>query len=367
MKSPSIPVAADAAAPLPIAFGSVAKAAAIAKAAQLLLMHLERGQRIDATVLRTAMESAFGASDADGGWDWKTAYDACEAGTVLFVRKFGPAMRARAASPAAMLPMLAKITNLLPTHTRRSEESEALQQFSTPIILGLAASAAAGITPDDIVLEPSAGTGLLAILAELSGTSLVLNELAETRGGLLSLLFPGVAVTRFDAAQIDDHFDPDIKPSVVLMNPPFSVVANVDRRMADAALRHIASALARLPEGGRLVAMTAVSCSPDNPVCTDAFVRLQERGRVVFSAGIAGAAFAKHGTSIETRLTVIDRLPADEATAFPSPLGVARVSQSRASGRGMDLVHVPTSQNRFATEAHARAVLEFKARKALIQ
>ncbi len=176
------------------------------------------------------------ASDADGGWDWKTAYDACEAATVLFLRKFGPAMRARAASPAAMLPMLAKIAGLLPTHTRRSEESEALQQFSTPILLGLAASTAAAITPADIVLEPSAGTGLLAILAELSGASLVLNELAETRAELLSLLFPGIAVTRFDAAHIDDHLDTGITPSVVLMNPPFSAIANVDRRMADAAL-----------------------------------------------------------------------------------------------------------------------------------
>jgi hypothetical protein len=184
MTSTSISVAADAAAALPIASGSVAKAAAIAKAAQLLLLHLERGQRIDATILRATMESAFGASDADGGWDWKTAYDACEAATVLFVRKFGPVMRARAASPAAMLPMLGKIASLLPTHTRRSEESEALQQFSTPIMLGLAASAAAAITPADIVLEPSAGTGLLAILAELSGASLVLNELAETRAEL---------------------------------------------------------------------------------------------------------------------------------------------------------------------------------------
>jgi hypothetical protein len=256
MTSNSISVAADAAAALPIASGSVAKAAAIAKAAQLLLLHLERGQRIDATILRTAMESAFGASDADGGWGWKTAYDACEAATVLLLRKFGPAMRARAASPAAMLQMLAKISGLLPTHTRRSEESEALQQFSTPIMLALAASAAAAIAPADIVLEPSAGTGLLAILAELSGASLVLNELAETRAELLSLLFPGTAVTRFDAAQIDDHLDSSIKPSVVLMNPPFSAVANVDRRMADAAFRHIASALARLPDGGRLVAIT---------------------------------------------------------------------------------------------------------------
>jgi predicted RNA methylase len=323
MTSTSIPVAADAAAPLPIASVPVTKAAAIARAARLLLLHLERGQCIDAPVLRTAMENAFGASDADGGWDWKTAYDACEAATVLFVRKFGPAMRARAASPAAMLPMLAKIAGLLPTHTRRSEESEALQQFSTPIMLGLAASAAAAITPADIVLEPSAGTGLLAILAELSGASLVLNELAETRAELLSLLFPGTAVTRFDAAHIDDHLDSSIKPSVVLMNPPFSAVANVDRRMADAALRHIASALARLPDGGRLVAITGASCSPDNPIWTDAFVRLQERGRVVFTAAIAGAVFAKHGTTIETRLTVIDRLPAADPTAFPSSPGVA--------------------------------------------
>ena len=175
--------------------------------------------------LRAAMERAFGASDAEGAWDWKTAYDACEAATVLFLRKFGPAMRARAASPAAMLPMLAKIAGLLPTHTRRSEESEALQQFSTPIALGLAASTAAAITPADSVLEPSAGTGLLAILAELAGGALVLNELADTRAGLLGLLFPGVAVTRFDAAQIDDHLDAGVTPSVVLMNPPFSAMA----------------------------------------------------------------------------------------------------------------------------------------------
>ena len=83
--------------------------------------------------------------------------------------KFGPAMRARANAPAALLAMLAKVAALLPSHTRRSEESQALQQFSTPLALGLVASAAAAITPADLVLEPSAGTGLLAIFAELAG------------------------------------------------------------------------------------------------------------------------------------------------------------------------------------------------------
>ena len=298
-------------------------AARILAAARLILPDLERGRRIDANMLRAAMETAFGASDAAGAWDWKTAYDACEAATVLFLRKFGPALRAKSASPAAMLPMLGKIANLLPTHTRRSEESQAFQQFSTPIALGLAASAAAAITPADRVLEPSAGTGLLAILAELAGGSLVLNEMAETRAGLLDHLFRGVAVTRFDAAQIDDHLDVGVVPTVVLMNPPFSVMVNVSGRMADAAYRHIASALARLADGGRLVAITGSSFSPDNSAWIDAFTRLQERGRVVFSAAVDGAVYAKHGTTIDTRLTVIDKAPADDATAFPPSLGVA--------------------------------------------
>jgi len=295
----------------------------IIAAARTILLQLERGHRVDAASLRASMQAAFGGSDAEGAWDWKAAYDVCEAATVLFLRRFGPAMRSRTSSSAAMLPMLAKIAGLLPTQTRRSEGSEAYQQFSTPIPLGLAATAAAAITHTDVVLEPSAGTGLLAILGELSGASLVLNELADARAGLLTSLFPGIAVTRFDAAHINDHLDAGIKPSVVLMNPPFSALANVDLRVADAALRHIASALARLADGGRLVAITGANCAPDSPVWRHAFIGLQERGRIVFSAAIAGAVYARHGTTMPTRLTVIDKCAAGDPTVFPESPGMA--------------------------------------------
>ena len=164
---------------------------------------------------------------------------------------------------------------------------------------------------------------MLAIYAELAGGTVVLNELAEDRATLLDHLFPATGVTRFDAAQIDDHLDVNIVPSVVLMNPPFSAMANVDRRMADATLRHVASALARLCDGGRLIAITGASFAPDNPIWTDAFVHLQERGRVVFSAAIDGAVFAKHGTQVDTRLLVIDKQPALDPTVFPISLGMA--------------------------------------------
>ena len=314
--------AAPAAGTLPLTSGQESSAAIFA-AAGLLLPHLERGERVDAATLRAAMETAFGASDTSGAWDWKTAYDACEAATVLFLRKYGKALFRKSGSPAARLVPLTKIAGLLPTHTRRSSESQTFQQFSTPIPLGLAAAHAAAITPADRVLEPSAGTGLLAILAEIAGGTLVLNELAEMRAGLLTSLFPALPVTRFDAAQIDDHLDPAIVPSVVLMNPPFSVMANVEGRMADAAFRHIASSLARLAPGGRLVAITGASFAPDNPAWTSAFARLQERGRVVFSAAIDGSVYAKHGTTFPTRLTVIDKRPADDPAVFAAAPGVA--------------------------------------------
>ncbi|KAB2688824.1 strawberry notch family protein [Brucella pseudogrignonensis] len=318
----SASAAASATAPLSLAPCTDIPAAVFA-AAQLLLPHIERGQRVDAAMLRSAMESAFGASDATGAWNWKTAYDACEAATVLFLRKYGKAVFRKSASPATVLPQLAKIAGLLPTHTRRSEEAQSFQQFSTPIPLGLAAVTAAAITSADRVLEPSAGTGLLAILAEIAGGSLVLNELADTRAGLLSLLFPALSVSRFDAAQIDDHLDTGILPSVVLMNPPFSVMANVEGRMAGAAFRHVASALARLAPGGRLVAITGANFAPDAPAWSSAYARLQERGRVVFSAAIDGSVYAKHGTTLPTRLTVIDKLPAEDPSVFPAAPGVA--------------------------------------------
>ena len=189
------------------------------------------------------METAFCGTDAEGAWLWKDAYEALEAAQVLFLRKFGAAMRTRAGSPPAMLEMLTRLAGRLPSQTRRSEESEHFQQFSTPIALGFVAAEAAALTAADLVLEPSAGTGLLAIFAELAKARLALNEIADTRAGLLGRLFRDVAVTRHNAEQIHDRLDPAIRPSVVLMNPPFSASPHVEGRFAEAAIRHLSLGL----------------------------------------------------------------------------------------------------------------------------
>ena len=256
-------------------------------AATLLAQLLAQGRAIDTRALRSAMETAFCATDAEGAWVWKDAYEACEAAQVMFLRKFGGAMRTRAGSASAMLEMLTRLAARLPTQTRRSEESDHFQQFSTPIALGFAAAEAAAITSADLVLEPSAGTGLLAIFAELAKAQLALNEIADTRAALLLRLFRGIGVTRHNAEQIHDRLDPAIRPTVVLMNPPFSASPHIEGRFAEAAMRHLSSALARLAEGGRLVAITGHNVGPDQPAWREAFVHLQDKARVVFAATIS--------------------------------------------------------------------------------
>jgi hypothetical protein len=271
--------AASAAAPLPLG-SNPEPAGAIFAAAGLLLPHLERGERVDAAALRAAMETAFGASDATGAWDWKTAYDACEAATVLFLRKYGKALFRKAGSPAARLSALSKIAGLLPTHTRRSEESQTFQQFSTPIPLGLVAlTPRQSPRPTACWSRPPAPA--FAILAEIAGGALVLNELADTRADLLTFSsrpFPS------PLRRGPDRRSPRSRRRAQRRADEPAILGDGQCRRPHCRRRispcRLGAGASR--PGGRLVAITGANFAPDNLAWRDAFVRLQERGRIVF-------------------------------------------------------------------------------------
>lgn len=283
-------------------------------AAEDLLDVLCKGEALRASVLRSRMVSAFGGSDNEGLWQWRDVYEAQEIASLLFIRKYHDAlMRLK---PAQMLQTLDKLQSFLATQTRRSDTSQRWQQFSTPLPFGFALAQAANIQANDMVLEPSAGTGLLAIFAQGRAAHLHLNELEAKRHALLHHLFEEASITSHNGEYLNDLLDDSVQPSVIMMNPPFSTSPTMSKPDPAVAGRHIFSALHRLKEGGRLVAITGRNFAPVSPMWRDAFIRLQGMARVSFSAPLSGNVYAKHGTTVETRLTVFDKCPADDPKDF---------------------------------------------------
>ncbi|MBN3906493.1 MAG: strawberry notch family protein [Nostoc sp. NMS1] len=282
---------------------------------QELLKPLLENRPLSTKTVQTQMNRHFHGTAAEGTWQWKDAYEAVEVAQMLYLRHLG--IKILSQQPQVVVQQLEELTALCPTQTRRSEESVQLQQFSTPLPLAYLVAKAGFIKADDLVLEPSAGTGILAQFAKLQGASLMLNELAQDRAKILRRLFPGTPLFSVNAEQINDYLAGKTQPSVVLMNPPFCASPKINSRNPDATPRHINSALQRLADGGRLVTITANWFSPNNPTWRETFLKWQDFARVLLSVGVNGKVYSKHGTTMETRITVIDKVPTDNPGDIP--------------------------------------------------
>ncbi|MCU0567195.1 MAG: strawberry notch family protein [Oculatellaceae cyanobacterium Prado106] len=271
--------------------------------AQRITTQLLSGHKIHANHLRTWMNQEFNGTDAEGVWNWKDAYEAQEVALVMLLKLKGKTFLGQPA--LSHLHRLVQIEQLTLTQTKRTKESVELQQFSTPLPLAYLVACCAQMAARDIVLEPSAGTGILAQFAANQGSPLILNEWSDRRLTLLRKLFPGQPLHSFNAEQIHDYLPQESAPTVVLMNPPFSASPNIQKRYPTATVKHIRSAFLRLVSGGRLVMITAHWFEPASKAWKATFRGLDVDIRL--TVHLAGSIYAKHGTRIETRLTIIDK------------------------------------------------------------
>jgi hypothetical protein len=331
--------------PLFAAAGDAAddKAANLLAAARALTPHLNRSRTLGRKLVSGVMTTTFGASDAQGAWLWRDAYDAIEVALVLQLRRLAPQVSRLEDAPTEITALLANLSALSLTHTRRSEEQVAMDQFSTPPELGALAVLAAQVRPGDQVLEPSAGTGLLAILAESCGAQLTLNERAAGRAALLEGLFPLADRSAHDAAHLPDLLKAAGGFHVALVNPPFQHLEE-----------HLLAALACLADGGRLAAIVPVRLFED----AAAMRALTGRGRIVLRLAFPERAYAKHGTSVDTGLLVIDRGASDGAV----PAAISAEALADAARAAAAVAVRPTAQPRQFRAVNTVAILAPRAR-----
>jgi predicted RNA methylase len=279
--------------------------------AHAILERFRSGEPLDRDRLRRLFEAETGRSDASGAWSMREAYDSLELAQTLFLLEADCPLLA--GDSGEVLGRLQALSSQLPVQSYRSETQVELQQFSTPLPLAFAAAMAAGAHAADMLLEPSAGNGLLACNAARTGCRLILNELEPNRRASLEEAFPQAMVSRHDAELIDDLLAPELRPSLVLMNPPFSRSGGrgEDRY---AAARHLSAALARLARSGRLVAIMPESFSAAG-AGREMRARIDRQASVRLDALIAPGAFTRHGTGVAVRLVVYDKTGADVGVA----------------------------------------------------
>jgi hypothetical protein len=138
--------------------------AARSLAAVTIASRLASAEPITRRDLNEAMVSAFGSSDATGSWTQRDSFEVLERALAIHL--------ATRPYPLNRLPDVRSaiaLSESLPTQTVRSEEQIDAQQFSTPIDLAAIACLLAAPAPTDVVLEPSAGNGLL--VAQLAPTA----------------------------------------------------------------------------------------------------------------------------------------------------------------------------------------------------
>jgi 16S rRNA G966 N2-methylase RsmD len=277
-------------------FKQIMESLAIQEILSDFIGNLNRKEKIEQDIVINIMSDRCGGGAATGKWNWKQATDLIESamGLVLLQKQY------------QTLSEFGQLQALVSHHKVRSEEQMELQQFSTPFQLAWILRELAEVRSTDIILEPSAGTGILAAAAmsKINPKVIILNEISKSRNKLLHQVFPGALIHAIDGEYINDLIPQELKPDLVLINPPFSTSISRGKRNPEACFRHVRSALLRLKPKGRLVAIVAHWMNPEKH--PEWFAKLPAQLRS--STFVEGKHYRYHGTTMDVRILVFDKL-----------------------------------------------------------
>ncbi|MFY9607092.1 MAG: RNA methylase, partial [Blastocatellia bacterium] len=264
------------------------------------------GQSVNNRALTEIADRAYGGSRARGTYTARDAYDATETAVNKLLDTHATELMTMSVGDA-LSQTLRPLTERLPRQSDRTREQVQFQQFSTPPALSYIAARLLNPSPADIVLEPSAGTGSLAIWPRAIGARVVCNEISTRRRMLLDQIL-GFETHAVDAEFIHDLLDSEIRPTAVLMNPPFSATGGrvTTNRMIYGA-RHVESALRRLQQGGRLVAIASEAMSFTRPAFSGWWKVLTSTYNVRANFHLTGNEYGKYGTGYGLQILVIDK------------------------------------------------------------
>lgn len=256
----------------------------------------------------------------------------------VIVAKYANGLLSSNTPAATCSEILRPLQKRLPTQTWRSTTQITYQQFSTPVTIAYLAAYLLNLTGNDNVLEPSCGTGSLAVWAIASGAKVVTNEIDSGRRELAGLL--GLNPTAYNAEFIDDLLSENLIPNVVLANPPFSSSAGrTTRNHSKFGFRHVESALRRLASRGRFAIILGGSGSPQNTRGKVFWESVQPDIRVTASIDLPGHEYYRNGTTVGVTLILGYKSPSttNGVTSVEKPVALVASSVEDAFDQALAL------------------------------
>lgn len=232
----------------------------------------------------------------------------------LIATKYGKQLLIADNPGLACSQILRPLQQCLPTQSWRSDAQMMYQQFSTPAPIAYLAAYLMNLNGSNTVLEPSCGTGSLAVWAKASGATVVTNEIDPRRRQLARLI--GFDPAGHDAEFIDDFLPESIAPNAVLINPPFSASGGrVERNQKKFGFRHVESSLRRLATGGTFAVILGEGGSPQTVSGRRFWDSISPGIRVIRSISIPGREYYRNGTTVGVTLILGHKLSVDTSKA----------------------------------------------------
>ena len=190
-------------------------------------------------------------------------------------------------------------------NNKRRDQREGMDWYATAEPIGLKMVQFAGAKVGDDVLEPSAGDGAIGRFVP-DGANLTMIEPSDALASRAQLnnTSANVIVSGFEDHEIVNKYDS------IVMNPPFGIAGTT-------AIQHIEKALKHLRDRGRVVALIPRGAMDSKLEALLAHPTMSVYHQVA-NIELPTNAFENAGTSVRTRIVVIDRY--DRAADVPSQI-----------------------------------------------
>lgn len=219
-------------------------------------------------------------------------------------------------------------------NVKSKEQREGVDYFATPEPIGFKMIEFLDCNESDVLLEPSAGHGAISRFFPVENKSVAIEPSSDLYS---KLSINSNGQTNLIQGRFEDYYVGN-KFNCIAMNPPFGYSGKT-------AMEHVEKAFSHLRNNGRIVAIVPAGNSMDKRI--DQFMQSVVGVSLVADIYLPGVAFERAGTSVSTRIVVIDK---SDNSSYVNRIDLRYLDSVKSLFEAMENIAIPRRVNNISSE-----------------